>query len=968
MLDPEGRHLLLDALRPPPGYELDMAVGTTYTLDLYALLSAPVAFAMFDREAEDGSPRLDPIAALQALRRYAARITMFCHPDGISVPRDYRSLVVYLEHSIVPVMLPNPNATFHPKVWFIRYRQPNTEVTAYRLLCMSRNLTFDRSWDTILRLEGVLSDTVQHPELSEFAAALPRLAEPVKPISGERRAAIEALADELERVAWDAPDGMAIERFWPIGHDGRATWPFIGRLDRLFVASPFVTQGALTRLTKGVRGSILLSRPETFDQLGGNATAHLRERLVLSADTRETDLDQEGSPDDTASPSAVLEGLHAKLVVADVPYGGRVWTGSANLTDAAFSGNVEFMTELKGAKKVCGVDAIIGDQSKRMGLRKLVEPYEPATPEGRDLTELEQAERRLDRARRIIGRLRYTATCRKDDGGTFELELTGIPQENAPLDPADLEGLVATIRPVTLGDATATVIDVQPTGLTVRFALSYEGITPFFAVRLRPVDEAVVLDATFLINAELMGAPEDRAENVMVGLLRNRADLIRFLLLLLGNIGDAMAAMAGDGPGTPGGVHPWGTGSASDALLEPLVRAYSRDRSRLHEIRDVMAELAKTETGREILPEGWDAVWGPIESALNQEHTRMTTPEIDGTQMVADVMAGLKGFQVKTVKHVFRRMYEDPDPATRFLVADEVGLGKTLVARGLIAKAIEWHQVRKTKRIDVIYICSNADIARQNIRRLNVTGQGDFALATRITLLPLQLQQLTQNGLNFVSFTPGTSFNMASRGGISRERAVIFQLLKKALGADAMEHDGAYRLLRGGKGDKGFRDEVAWVGTQTLDRGLTKAFINEFRGRPELRKRFRQTIRRLRDPDADVDWNTKWNVIGELRETLAKACVEALEPDLVILDEFQRFKQLLDEPNPSDPDDIRALAHHMFNQTDPHTHEPVRILLLSATPYKMYTLSDEPDEDHYADFLQTCQFLMSQGGGRTVRC
>lgn len=82
--------------------------------------------------------------------------------------------------------------------------------------------------------------------------------------------------------------------------------------------------------------------------------------------------------------------------------------------------------------------------------------------------------------------------------------------------------------------------------------------------------------------------------------------------------------------------------------------------------------------------------------------------------------------------------------------------------------------------------------------------------------------------------------------------------------------------------------------------------------------------------------------------------MEALEPDLVILDEFQRFKDLLNEPNPDDPDDIRALAHHLFAQKE------VRILLLSATPYKMYTLSDEPDDDHYADFLQTCRFLMSR--------
>ena len=114
MLDPEGRHLLLDALRPPLGYELDLAVGTTYTLDLYALLTAPVAFAMFDREAEDGTPRLDPIAALQALRRYAGRITVFCQAGDISVPRDYRSLVVYLEQAIVPVVPPEPGRDLPP--------------------------------------------------------------------------------------------------------------------------------------------------------------------------------------------------------------------------------------------------------------------------------------------------------------------------------------------------------------------------------------------------------------------------------------------------------------------------------------------------------------------------------------------------------------------------------------------------------------------------------------------------------------------------------------------------------------------------------------------------------------------------------------------------------------------------------------------------------------------------------------
>ena len=59
---------------------------------------------------------------------------------------------------------------------------------------------------------------------------------------------------------------------------------------------------------------------------------------------------------------------------------------------------------------------------------------------------------------------------------------------------------------------------------------------------------------------------------------------------------------------------------------------------------------------------------------------------------VLDVGASLKGlkdFQRRTVEYVFDRMYSDTKPARRFLVADEVGLGKTLVARGIVAKVVE---------------------------------------------------------------------------------------------------------------------------------------------------------------------------------------------------------------------------------------------------------------------------------------
>lgn len=75
-------------------------------------------------------------------------------------------------------------------------------------------------------------------------------------------------------------------------------------------------------------------------------------------------------------------------------------------------------------------------------------------------------------------------------------------------------------------------------------------------------------------------------------------------------------------------------------------------------------------------------------------------------------------FQRATVEHVTDILYRNKT-GTRFLVADETGLGKTVGRKGVIAIAIEALQV---DRIDIIYLCSNADVARQNMQRLDFLG------------------------------------------------------------------------------------------------------------------------------------------------------------------------------------------------------------------------------------------------------
>ena len=113
VLEPDDRRLLLESLRPPNGYELDHALGTTFTLDLMALLTAPMAFTLFDSEGEDGGPPTDPVTLLRAVREYGDRVTIFCQGGQIAVPPHDQLLFANLEGSIYQVNL--TGRLFHPK-------------------------------------------------------------------------------------------------------------------------------------------------------------------------------------------------------------------------------------------------------------------------------------------------------------------------------------------------------------------------------------------------------------------------------------------------------------------------------------------------------------------------------------------------------------------------------------------------------------------------------------------------------------------------------------------------------------------------------------------------------------------------------------------------------------------------------------------------------------------------------------
>lgn len=329
----------------------------------------------------------------------------------------------------------------------------------------------------------------------------------------------------------------------------------------------------------------------------------------------------------------------------------------------------------------------------------------------------------------------------------------------------------------------------------------------------------------------------------------------------------------------------------------------------------------------------------------------------------ARVLGELKPFQRDTVDYVFARMYEREPQSRRFLIADEVGLGKTIVARGLMARMIDRLWEYPDHRIDVVYICSNSSIARQNLNKLNFFQKTDYPIPDRITMLPQVLKDLESERLNLVSFTPGTSFNLGSSEGRVYERALLYWLLPEAwrpAGAwqPAAVLMGGVRTLerfqRAVEEHRQYADD--WWERQNDTKGdVRRAFLEALSRRPDLATRFEGFCSRVgRNGElSEKDRAERAMLVGTLRSVVAETCVLQLEPDLVILDEFQRFKDLLDGT-----DAASELAQHLFRYPD------ARVLLLSATPYKMYTLHEEAERDnHFADFARTVRFLEADNGG-----
>jgi hypothetical protein len=596
-LTPESRVLLTEALRPPPGYRVETAVGTTYSLNLTALLLAPLSFAVFDQANSTDIDALDPIRLLEAVSRHAEHTTVFCQAGGIHVPSNYGRILTFTEDSILEVMPVHEGSIFHPKIWALRFID-QFDRRLHRVVILSRNMTLDRSWDTALVLDEDENGVIDARPAADFVRRLPEMAIR-RPVAEDRVRQVNDLADSLSAARLVAPAPFSAGRLLPTGLTRDLVWPFPERAERLLAISPFLTESALKSLAALTEHRTLVSRSESLELVGSEPlrgwSVNVLQRLAETDPSVEI---TELSPAATEFPGA-SEGLHAKTFVFDLAGGRSVTvTGSANLTSRKWGRNVEFEAVLSGPSQHCGVAAVLDGPSEAPGLGSLLEVYSvsgEAVVGDAEIETLNAIERFHQQLAVSAPNLHVTAV--DDDTVEARLRLT-VPRDPPGRTTIWLASLPKGAHGQELGES-----------LTWRIAPS--NVTPFIAIETTVGDGAAAAIRRCVIKAALTGAVDGRRHDAVFSVLRSKQDVLRYLVFLLGDPSyDALfAQLAGIDRERSGNDTKSGSAGPAIALFEPLVRATGRDGDALVRIASLMDELRELPNGDELVPDGFDQLW-----------------------------------------------------------------------------------------------------------------------------------------------------------------------------------------------------------------------------------------------------------------------------------------------------------------------------------------------------------------------
>lgn len=588
-LNNRDRSSYLDILKPDLGYFVEYILGTTYSLELDTILMSSLSLCL--SHSEDISLQIaDPVALLEGCRRLSEKSIILFESGQIHQPKKYNQLYYFIEQSLYSAKTPK-GGVFHPKVWFVKYKNDAGDIK-YRFICLSRNMTFDTSWDFAFAINGD-EGSVQSEEGRQLSRFFKEL-QPDKLKEDQKKIYAEALED-IKRVHFDVPNKMEMS-FHPLGIKGSEPPFYASEYDKQCIVSPFLRR----KFEKDqlAKENILISSSYELHKLEEESKNKFKEILVINDalfDFKTNENEAVKELDDVGSD------LHAKMYFLEKGKNTELFLGSANATDAAFNQNVEFLVRLKGRTEQIGINQFL-NSDEDFGFRTILKEYEKG-----NLTEKELDREKFDEQVFKVKKALFSSSLKyeyAEDNGNFQINLKFSPSSEWE---KLIKNLAFTVK-VSLLSNPSNLHDLASE--TIFKSLVLGDLTSLFCFSVS-ISEFEYLPDTFTQKIDGAEFPKKRSDHVIRSSIDSMDKFIRFLYLILH--GGEVTVEALSGVLDKGSQKGQGNSYLQIPLFEEILKSLARTPDKLTYIDKVIDGLKDAD--QKVIPDSFLELWGNVKRA-----------------------------------------------------------------------------------------------------------------------------------------------------------------------------------------------------------------------------------------------------------------------------------------------------------------------------------------------------------------
>ena len=579
-------------LKPPKGYEVDSVIGTTYSLDLKALTAVIISLGL--GEDVDKDLACDPASVIVAYQKMTEKMVVFCEAGQMKGIKSPTTLDVLLEKIIVPVALEKKDdkkgyPSFHAKTWIIKYKNENNSYI-FRFAVLSRNLTFDRSWDVSLCLES--ADDIHQQEKTKpiihFLEFLNSQINNTCPDSDRRKSIIQSMADCLSDVSFSVRNSVFDDfEIMPLGIGAKRKnikkdklFSDESSFKELVVVSPFLSPSVVyawnARAYKK-RGSMitLITRKNALDGISGRKTDYvdlyaLKDEILVNDEISEENYEWNN------------QDIHAKMYLYGDTYRTDFYLGSMNSTVSGIDNNVEMLVCVRCSRRNYSAPDFLAD----LFCGEADNDYNPFEKidieDGLDRNGEDDKERVLENVLKSICRSNISAWVDKNKSNERKYDIHVKAYGYEPV-----ENIKVTISPL-FGKS------VDLSDEMVFYNIEKTKVTEFYKIRIEG-GSGYVIDRMIMIPTENM--PEGREDDIIHDRI-NDENLLACIRMFLGT-GSSMARIEtserrGEGSGRKSLIRTYG-------IYEEMLKSVSEDAECLRDIERFLKPIKDKEMASDLV-------------------------------------------------------------------------------------------------------------------------------------------------------------------------------------------------------------------------------------------------------------------------------------------------------------------------------------------------------------------------------